>query len=283
MHVLFLEPATINKQEKEREGTYKKVVVPASPTGNRLPITFSSFLYHQSLQRLPFTLVLTNPLLPTLCARRITPERPGHPHGKTEKRLFVTPQAEGPFSLGSAWNQVFFIQLSLTFKTSLQTSTCVLIQLDNSQSLTHNSRTLLAYFRKFIHKTLSQQLGFTISLHTHTRHTITATMFPAECLPSNYFEARVEQEKALQMAAAEKKPTHLAQPMPQRPTVSRALSSALFSFFPSSTATSPSATPMPSPGLQQSAKMSWFAPLPKASEADIAVSLHTYPSVVTIC
>ncbi|THW63356.1 hypothetical protein D6C87_01357 [Aureobasidium pullulans] len=99
-------------------------------------------------------------------------------------------------------------------------------------------------------------------------------MFPADCLPSNYVEARAQQDKAqAQRAAAEKKPTHLAQPMPQRPTVSRTLSSALFSFFPStgsSASTSPSATPMPSPGLQQSSKMSWFAPLPKASESDIA-------------
>ncbi|KAG9943427.1 hypothetical protein KCU85_g8698, partial [Aureobasidium melanogenum] len=95
-------------------------------------------------------------------------------------------------------------------------------------------------------------------------------MFPVDCLPSHYVEARAEQEKALQKAAAEKKPTHLTQPLPQRPTMSHALSSAFLSFFPSSSAaTSPSATPLPSPGLQQSAKMSWFAPLPKASESDI--------------
>ncbi|KAI4722985.1 hypothetical protein E4T48_00783 [Aureobasidium sp. EXF-10727] len=94
-------------------------------------------------------------------------------------------------------------------------------------------------------------------------------MFPADCLPSHYVEARAQQDKALQKAAAEKKTTHLAQPMPQRPTVSRTLSSALFSLFPSA-GSSPSATPLPSPGLQQSAKMGWFAPLPKASEADIA-------------
>ncbi|TIA17390.1 hypothetical protein D6C80_04023 [Aureobasidium pullulans] len=107
-------------------------------------------------------------------------------------------------------------------------------------------------------------------------------MFPADCLPSNYVEARAQQDKAqAQRAAAEKKPTHLAQPMPQRPTVSRTLSSALFSFFPSagsSASTSPSATPMPSPGLQQSSKMSWFAPLPKASESDIAVSRPPLPN-----
>ncbi|KAH0252564.1 hypothetical protein KCU91_g18853, partial [Aureobasidium melanogenum] len=94
-------------------------------------------------------------------------------------------------------------------------------------------------------------------------------MFPVDCLPSHYVEARAEQEKALQKAAAEKKPTHVTQSM-QRPTMSHALSSAFLSFFPSSSAaTSPSATPLPSPGLQQSAKMSWFAPLPKASESDI--------------
>jgi hypothetical protein len=101
-------------------------------------------------------------------------------------------------------------------------------------------------------------------------------MFPADCLPSNYVEARTQQDLAHQKAlTAEKKHTHLlAQPTPQRPTVTRALSSALFSFFPSagsSASTSPSATPLPSPGLQQSSKMGWFAPLPKASESDIAV------------
>jgi len=108
--------------------------------------------------------------------------------------------------------------------------------------------------------------------HSYTRHTI-ATMFPADCLPTHYVEARTQQDLAAAAAAA-KKPTHLlAQPTPQRPTMTRALSSALFSFFPSASAsTSPSATPLPSPGLQSSAKMGWFAPLPKAEESDIAVS-----------
>ncbi|KAH0288711.1 hypothetical protein KCU62_g4982, partial [Aureobasidium sp. EXF-3399] len=98
-------------------------------------------------------------------------------------------------------------------------------------------------------------------------------MFPADCLPTHYVEARTQQDlAAAAAAAAAKKPTHLlAQPTPQRPTMTRALSSALFSFFPSASAsTSPSATPLPSPGLQSSAKMGWFAPLPKAKESDIA-------------
>lgn len=99
-------------------------------------------------------------------------------------------------------------------------------------------------------------------------------MFPADCLPTHYVEARTQQDLAhRQASAAEKKPSShlLAQPTPQRPTMTRALSSALFSFFPSAS-TSPSATPLPSPGLQSSAKMGWFAPLPKDKEVDIAVS-----------
>jgi len=108
-------------------------------------------------------------------------------------------------------------------------------------------------------------------------------MFPADCLPTHYVETRTQQDLAHQkaLAAAEKKPSShlLAQPTPQRPTMTRALSSALFSFFPSSAAgASPSATPLPSPGLQQSAKMGWFAPLPKASESDIAVSILLFTS-----
>ncbi|KAI4841989.1 hypothetical protein E4T44_07573 [Aureobasidium sp. EXF-8845] len=99
-------------------------------------------------------------------------------------------------------------------------------------------------------------------------------MFPADCLPTHYLEARTQQDLACQKAAAEKRPTtHLiAQPTPQRPTMTRALSSALFSFFPSaSTSTSPSATPLPSPGLSQGSKMGgWFGALPKADESDIA-------------
>lgn len=108
-------------------------------------------------------------------------------------------------------------------------------------------------------------------------------MFPADCLPSNYVEARAQKERELaQQAATEKKPTLLAQPIPKRPSAPRTLSSALFSFFPSavsSASTSPSATPMPSPGLHQSSKMHWFAPLPKPSEQDIAVSI---PSGISI-
>jgi hypothetical protein len=103
-------------------------------------------------------------------------------------------------------------------------------------------------------------------------------MFPADCLPTHYLEARTQQDLASQKAASatENRPTHLL-PQSQRPTMTRALSSALFSLFPgasatSSSAASPLATPLPSPGLQQSAKMGWFAPLPRAGEADIAVS-----------
>jgi hypothetical protein len=106
-------------------------------------------------------------------------------------------------------------------------------------------------------------------------------MFPADCLPTHYLEARTQQDAAYQKAAAaEKRSTHLlAQPTPQRPTMTRTLSSALFSLFPGSSAASPSATPLPSPGLQQSAKMGWFAPLPKAGEADIAVSFSRFFAV----
>jgi hypothetical protein len=116
-----------------------------------------------------------------------------------------------------------------------------------------------------------------LSTPTHTtklhEHLPIANMFPADCLPTHYLEARTQQDLASQKAASattENRPTHLL-PQSQRPTMTRALSSALFSLFPGSS-TSPSTTPLPSPGLQQSAKMGWFAPLPKAGEADIAVS-----------
>jgi len=98
-------------------------------------------------------------------------------------------------------------------------------------------------------------------------------MFPADCLPTPYLETRTQQDLASQKAAAEKRPTThlLAQPTPQRPTMTRTLSSALFSFFPGSSTTSPSATPLPSPGLQQGSKMGgWFGVLPRADESDIA-------------
>jgi hypothetical protein len=66
--------------------------------------------------------------------------------------------------------------------------------------------------------------------------------------------------------------------------MTRTLSSALFSLFPGSSAASPSATPLPSPGLQQSSKMGWFAPLPKAGEADIAVSFFSrFSAILWIC
>jgi hypothetical protein len=123
---------------------------------------------------------------------------------------------------------------------------------------------------------------------TNKNHSLLYTMFPADCLPTHYLEARTQQDLAHQKAtaAAEKRPTHLlAQPTPQRPTMTRALSSALFSFFPSaSTSTSPSATPLPSPGLSQGlsqgSKMGgWFGVLPRADESDIAVSVSAVEPV----
>jgi hypothetical protein len=114
-------------------------------------------------------------------------------------------------------------------------------------------------------------------------------MFPADCLPTHYLETRTQQDLAHQKATAatttttEKRPTThlLAQPTPQRPTMTRALSSAIFSFFPSAS-TSPSATPLPSPGLSQGSKMGgWFGALPRAEESDIAVSLAYLISTLT--
>jgi hypothetical protein len=158
----------------------------------------------------------------------------------------------------------------------------VVFYLDNNTIV--NTRLFSIDDKRLLHKSSStthsatQRLVFP-PLQPHTQKPLSPfTMFPADCLPTHYLETRTQQDLAHQKATAEKRPTPLAQPTPQRPTMTRALSSALFSFFPSaststSTSTSPSATPLPSPGLSQGSKMGgWFGVLPRADESDIAVS-----------
>ena len=144
MHVLFLEPATINKQE--RAGTYKKVVAPASATGNRLPITFSSFLYHQSFKGF-FHSRSDKPASSVLCARRITPEPTRiHPHGKTRtKTPSLTPQSRALFPKSPGRlepRSLLFSFNSRSFSNHHHKHRVSFTQLDKAQSLIHTTTIL---------------------------------------------------------------------------------------------------------------------------------------------